>query len=426
MTLPAMSSMTIAGALADFRTGRLTAEALVSLALEAASEHAALNAIAELRAEYALARARELDRQLAAGRVAGLLHGIPVTLKDLFHTDGFTMRAGTRAPLPALGRSTAVDRLLDAGAIMIATTNMHEVALGLTGENEWTGDVLNPHDPERQSGGSSSGPAVAVSVGIGLASLGTDLGGSIRVPAANCGVVGFKPTHGLVPLDGALPLSPTCDHAGPIARSVEDARLLTQVLGGRELPYRQMEKTRFGYPAAYLDGRLSPSMESAFERLLQELSTAGAEISSIDVPDIDLTLEVYTPIVRTEAWQVHRAALTTTPEGFSEPVRRALHRGAATPGPQYAEALRQRSLVAEGLRTAFSSGSRQIGKDAVWRKASPSASAVAVARFMERTCGRIGMRTRASQASATTCGTPALSFPNRRTSSAMKRKSYAD
>ena len=182
-----MSSMTIAGALADFRTGRLTAEALVSLALEAASEHAALNAIAELRAEYALARARELDRQLAAGRVAGLLHGIPVTLKDLFHTDGFTMRAGTRAPLPALGRSTAVDRLLDAGAIMIATTNMHEVALGLTGENEWTGDVLNPHDPERQSGGSSSGSAVAVSVGIGLASLGTDLGGSIRVQPPTVG-----------------------------------------------------------------------------------------------------------------------------------------------------------------------------------------------------------------------------------------------
>lgn len=368
MTLPAKSTMTIVGASADLRAGRLTAEALVGLTHEAASEHAALNAIAELRVEQALARAREADRQLAAGRVAGPLHGIPVTVKDLFHTDGFTMRAGTRAPLPALGRSTAVDRLLDAGAIVIATTNMHEVALGLTGENAWTGDVLNPYAPERQSGGSSSGSAVAVSVGIGLASLATDTGGSIRVPAANCGVVGFKPSYGLVPLDGALPLSPTCDHAGPIARSVEDARLLTQVLAGRELPYRPMEKTRFGYPAAYLNGRLSPSMASAFERLLQELSAAGAKISFIDVPNIELTLEAYTPIVRTEAWQVHRAALTTTPGGFSEPVRRALHSGAATSEASYAQALGQRSRVIEGLRAAFSSGAI----DALLLPATPS------------------------------------------------------
>ena len=333
----------------------MTAEALVIQALEATSEHAALNAIAEVRAEQALVRAREADRQLAAGRAPGPVHGIPVTVKDLFQMDGFTTRAGTRAPLPTLGRSTAVDRLLNAGAIVIATTNMHEVALGLTGENEWTGDVLNPYAPEWQAGGSSSGSAVAVSVGVGFASLGTDTGGSIRVPAANCGVVGFKPTHGLVPLDGALPLSPTCDHAGPIARSVEDARLLTQVLAGRELPYRPIGKPRFGYPAAYLDGRLSPAMEAAFEQLLQHLSAAGAEISFIDVPGMDLTLGAYTPIVRSEAWQVHRAALAKTPESFSEPVRRALHGGAAIPGARYAEALRQRSRVIAGLRQAFAS-----------------------------------------------------------------------
>ena len=351
----AMTNMTIVGASAELRTRRLSAEALVGMALEAASEHAGLNAIAELRAAQALAGAREADRQLAAGRVPGPLHGIPVTVKDLFHTNGFTMRAGTRAPLPALGRSRAVDRLLDAGAVVIATTNMHEVALGLTGENEWTGDVLNPYNPEWQSGGSSSGSAVAVSVGIGLASLATDTGGSIRVPAANCGVVGFKPSYGVVPLNGVLPLSPTCDHAGPIARSVEDARLLTQVLAGRELPHRPMEKARLGYPAAYLDGRLSPSMGSAFERLLQHLSAFGAEIRLIDVPGIELTLEAYTLIVRTEAWQVHRAALGTTPEGFSEPVRRALHGGAATPRARYSEALRQRIRVIEGLREAFSS-----------------------------------------------------------------------
>ncbi|CAA9520767.1 MAG: hypothetical protein AVDCRST_MAG09-2027, partial [uncultured Sphingomonas sp.] len=181
-------------------------------------------------------------------------------------------------------------------------------------------------------------------------------GGSIRVPAANCGVVGFKPTYGLVPLDGALPLSPTCDHAGPIARSVEDARLLTQVLTARELPYRHIGKPRLGYPAAYLNGRLSHPMKSAFEQLLQQFSAAGAEISAIAVPDMDPTLAAYTPIVRAEAWQVHRAALGTTPQGFSEPVRRALQSGAAITQARYAEALAQRSRVTEGLRRAFSSG----------------------------------------------------------------------
>jgi Asp-tRNA(Asn)/Glu-tRNA(Gln) amidotransferase A subunit family amidase len=116
-----------------------------------------------------------------------------------------------------------------------------------------------------------------------------------------------------------------------------------------------MGKARFGYPAVYLDGRLSPVMEAAFEQLLQQLSAAGAEICSIDVPDMDLTLTAYTPIVRTEAWRVHRAALATTPEGFSEPVRRALRGGAVTSGARYAEALRQRSRVVAGLRQAFAS-----------------------------------------------------------------------
>ena len=194
-----MSRQTIIGAREDLRSGRLTAEALVLQALAAASNHATLNAIAQLGEEQALATARHQDRELAAGRHCGPLHGIPVTVKDLFHTDGFSTHAGTRAPLPVLGQSGAVARLKAAGAIVIAKTNMHEVALGLTGENEWTGDVRNPHDPERQSGGSSSGSAVAVATGIGLASLGSDTGGSIRVPAANCGVVGFKPHMALCP-----------------------------------------------------------------------------------------------------------------------------------------------------------------------------------------------------------------------------------
>jgi len=213
---------TIQEAAAALDAGHVTAEVLVLQALDAISQHRSLNAIAELGSEQALKTARERDKERAAGLQRGPLHGIPITVKDLFEVQGFSTRAGTRAQLEALGPSTAVTRLQEAGAIVIAKANMHEIALGLTGENEWTGDVENPHDAGRQSGGSSSGSAVSVAVGAGLASFGTDTGGSIRVPAALCGITGFKPTHGLVPLDGTLALSPTCDHAGPLARNVAD------------------------------------------------------------------------------------------------------------------------------------------------------------------------------------------------------------
>jgi aspartyl-tRNA(Asn)/glutamyl-tRNA(Gln) amidotransferase subunit A len=316
-------------------------------------EHQSLNAIAQVDAEQALRTARERDSEQAAGSRRGPLHGIPVTVKDLFEVPGFATRAGTRAPLEALGTSTAVSRLQNAGAIVIAKANMHEVALGLTGENAWTGDVRNPHDPARQSGGSSSGSAVAVAAGAGLASLGTDTGGSIRVPASLCGVTGFKPTHGLVPLDGAMSLSPTCDHAGPLARTVADARLMTEVLSGRKLPLSELRKPRLGVPTSYLEGRLTPTMRQAFEELLHRLGSAGAVLTSVDVPDLELTLGAYTPLVRAEAAHVHRTALAVAPEGFSAGVRTALQAGALLGASDYLEARAGRRQVIEGLRQAF-------------------------------------------------------------------------
>ena len=212
-----MEPDTLGAAAAALRAGTTTSRELVERALARADARAELNVVAHLDRDGALELARTRDSQLAAGDVVGPLHGLPITVKDLFVVDGFPLRAGTRAPLPDLGgQGTAVTRLRDAGAIVVATVNLHEVAYGITGENQWTGHVANPVDPLRQAGGSSSGSAAAVAAGIGLASLGTDTGGSIRVPASHCGVVGFKPTTGRVPLDGALPLSLTCDHAAPL------------------------------------------------------------------------------------------------------------------------------------------------------------------------------------------------------------------
>ena len=349
-------------------SGQATAEELLLQALDQAQAHQNLNALALLEPQAALDTARERDRELLKGRPPGSLHGIPITVKDLFAVPGMATRAGTRAPVPPLGTSTAVGRLLEAGAVILGKANMHEVALGLTGENVWTGDVGNPHDPDRQAGGSSSGSGVAVAVGIGLASLGTDTGGSIRVPAALCGIVGFKPTHGLVPLDGALPLSPTCDHAGPLTRCIRDARLLTEVLAGQRLPTTELDRPTFGIPFGYLKGRLTRRMRDAFEELLGLLEGAGARLKPVEVADLSLTADVYTPLVRAEAAYVHRRALREAPDGFSAPVRRALESGAAMSVQDYLEARALRRRVIAGLDRALASG----GINALLLPATPS------------------------------------------------------
>ena len=247
-----------------------------------------------------------------------------------------------------------MERLRDAGAVIVAKTNMHEVALGVTGENPWTGDVLNPLEAARQAGGSSSGSGAAVAAGIGLASLGTDTGGSIRIPAALCGVVGFKGTHGLVPLDGALALSPTCDHAGPLARTVEDARTVFEVLSGRPLAAPGPGSLRFAVPCDYLDGWLSPGVREVFASLLAGLARSAHSLSDASIPELELTAEAYTPLVRAEAAFVHRAALAAGGEGFSPATLASLEAGAALTAGEYLLSRDRRARVIAGLDAALS------------------------------------------------------------------------
>lgn len=350
-----MEPDTLGAASAALRAGTTTSVELVERALERAADRTAGNALAHLDAVGARALARTRDAQLAAGGLLGPLHGLPVTVKDLFVVDGFPLRAGTKAPLPDLGaQGTAVTRLRDAGAIIVATTNLHEVAYGITGENPWTGDVTNPVDAARQSGGSSSGSAAAVAAGIGLASLGTDTGGSIRVPASHCGIVGFKPTHGRVPLDGALPLSLTCDHAGPLVRSVDDAALFTAVLAGATpAPLLPRMPSRFAVPLAFLRGRLSRSVRHAFEGWLDLARRAGVDVVDLDLPGVDRALDIFRAIQGPEAARVHAGALAHAPERFSPVVRAQLEAGAKVSEAAEAEAREARQALADALDTAI-------------------------------------------------------------------------
>jgi aspartyl-tRNA(Asn)/glutamyl-tRNA(Gln) amidotransferase subunit A len=335
---------------------------LVNRALEIAEARVDLNVFAHLDATGARETAMALDLEAQSGRFLGPLHGVPITIKDLFNVAEMPTRAGTRATLPEVFQNPsrdalAVSRLRFAGAVILGKVNMHEIALGITGENVWTGDVQNPLDPTRQAGGSSSGSAAAVAASIGFASLGSDTGGSIRIPASFCGCVGFKPSFGLVPLEGALHLSMTCDHAGPLTRTVRDVHLMTEVLSAQTLPFETLKTikgSKFGVPRSWLEGRLGIEVRAGFEAMLERLRLAGASVIDVGPRHLELVNAAYSPLVRAEAAFVHRQALLLEPQGFSLVVRAPLDLGIKISAMEYLQALEDRQSVISGLEDVFS------------------------------------------------------------------------
>lgn len=339
---------------AKARAGQPFAVELLAQTEQRARAAADLNPLAWTDWAAARQAAERVDQAILAGRPQPALAGVPISIKDLYSVQGTEMKAGTRAKLPDSGQgdAAAVQRLRAAGAIIFGKTNLHEVALGATGENAWTGDVKNPFDPRRQSGGSSSGAGVCVARGIGLAGLGSDTGGSIRIPANFCGVVGFKPSFGAVPLAGALHLSWTCDHGGPLTRSVADARSVFEVLSQRRCDHvRAPAAPRFAVPAQWLRPRLSAEVAACFEMTLQTLRRAGASVTEVDTPQLPKAWLCYTPIVRAEAAFVHRACLAQGGEGFSEAVLAPLRLGEKITAVEYLSAMQLRAEVAAELQT---------------------------------------------------------------------------
>lgn len=348
-TPPAAAASSLAGLVDAIARQAMRSQQLVESAQSQAQRYADLNAIAWVDWSASIDHARRLDDEARRGVLRGALHGVPVSVKDLFAVRDMPMRAGTRAPLPDLGAEEAVlvKRLRAAGALVFAKTNMHEIALGATGENAWTGDVKNPFDPARQSGGSSSGAGVAVATGIGIAGIGSDTGGSVRIPAAFCGVTGFKPSYGAIPLEGALALSWTCDHAGPLARSVADCALLFEAMALRRVAHgRVARRPRIRVPRAWLRGRLQPVVRERFERTVAALAAGAADVEDVAVTQLDRAWNCYTPIVRAEAAWVHRAALATGGRGFSPAVLPALQAAQQMPARDYIDALETRAAIA--------------------------------------------------------------------------------
>lgn len=314
--------------------------------------------------DTARAEADTADARARDGSSLGPLDGIIVSIKDLFDVAGEPTRAGSRIledAAPAAEDAAAVRRLREAGAVIVGKTSMSEFAFTGVGANPHYGTPGNPADRARVPGGSSSGAAVAVADGMCEISIGTDTGGSTRIPAALCGVVGFKPSKYRVPTDGAFPLSHTLDSIGPIARSVEDCAKADTVLAAEEpwplQPY-PLDGLKLGIASGLPLGDLDATVSSKFMVALSAVSGANAQLSEVETPLFDDMREVNSTatIATVEAYELHRDRLATRGDEMDPFIRARIEMGKAVSPSDYQEMLEARARLAaamDSLLTGF-------------------------------------------------------------------------
>jgi aspartyl-tRNA(Asn)/glutamyl-tRNA(Gln) amidotransferase subunit A len=342
---------------ADLAAGKTTSEKLTRECLEKIADPVGegQRAFIKVYADAAIACARAADLHRANGLVASPLAGIPISIKDLFDIAGDITRAGSiilqDAP-PALRDAPAIARLRAAGAVIVGRTNMTEFAYGAHGMNHHYGTPLNPHDraTQRIPGGSTSGGAVSVTDDMAAATIGSDTGGSVRIPAALCGITGFKPTQARVPLAGAFPLSTTRDSIGPLGNSVACCVWLDAIMAGEEVavpaPF-PLKGLRFGVPTARLLDVLAPQVAAAFERVLSTLSAHGALIEEFVFSEIEQEASgsAKANFSAVEAYALHRERLAQHPDKFDPRVYKRLLLGANMNAADYYDLIQLRSKL---------------------------------------------------------------------------------
>jgi aspartyl-tRNA(Asn)/glutamyl-tRNA(Gln) amidotransferase subunit A len=297
-----------------------------------------------------LARAKRAEKEFASGKDLGPLHGVPVALKDLVDMAGVPTTYSSKAGSPKTPTRDAplVAKLKAAGAVIIGKTNLLEYAYGAVHPD--VGQTNNPWDYKRTSGGSSGGSAAAVATGMCYAALGTDTGGSIRIPAAYCGIVGLKPTFGTVDLAGVQALSWSLDHGGPLARSCADAALFLAAITGKRFAGKpkDVKGLRFGVMKHQDEAKhLQPGVKKAVDGVLGRLKKAGAVLKPVSVPNMDLAPDALMAILYPEASVIHQRLIAAEPGGFGEITRQQIEAGFAIPATAYVRGqMLQRALAA--------------------------------------------------------------------------------
>jgi aspartyl-tRNA(Asn)/glutamyl-tRNA(Gln) amidotransferase subunit A len=290
-------------------------------------ENPRLNAFILVMRDAARRQAADLDRELAAGRDRGPLHGVPISVKDLFDVAGTATTAASRVREGHVAAADAdvVVQARAAGAVIVGKTNLHEFAFGTTNDESAFGPARNPHDPARSPGGSSGGSAASVAAGMALGTIGSDTGGSIRIPAAACGIVGLKPTFGEISLAGAVPLSRSLDHAGPLAVTVRDTWLLYRALKGvHDSPPDTISRLEVGVLGGYFCDLLDDDVRQRFEEAVSALRSNGATIDERRIEHASLTAPAYMHISFGDAAAYHAKTIESVPHLYTPPVRQRI------------------------------------------------------------------------------------------------------
>ena len=330
-----------------------------------------LNAFITVTADAARAQADQAAREIAAGRYRGPLHGVPISLKDLIDTRGIRTTCGSRVladHVPARD-ATVTARLREAGAVLLGKASLHEFAYGVTNNNPHFGPTGNPWALDRIPGGSSGGGAAAVAAGLGCVSIGTDTGGSIRIPAALCGVVGLKPSYGRVSTHGVFPLSWSLDHPGPLVRSVEDAAIVLQAIAGpdphdratlgqtvpdfRATVRRDVRGLRLGVLDDPYHRQVEHGVRITFDAALDVLRGLGLRLEPITVPRAADAFVAQLAIIQAESASVHERWLAERPNDYGPETLERLRQGQFVTATQYLRAQKVRGLVIEEFGELF-------------------------------------------------------------------------
>jgi aspartyl-tRNA(Asn)/glutamyl-tRNA(Gln) amidotransferase subunit A len=326
-----------------------------------------INAFISVTGEQALATARELEAEQKSGKWRGPLHGIPIALKDNIDTAGIRTTAASgvfKDRIPGEDAEVVV-RLKKAGAIVLGKLNLHEFALGGTSAVTYFGAVHNPWSLAHVSGGSSGGSAAAIAADFCFGTLGTDTGGSIRIPASHCGIVGFKPTYGRVSNRGVIPMAWTLDHVGPMCKTVEDAALMLNVIAGYDeldpvsvnvpvADYSRAVRTptaklRVGVPRTPFFDNLHPEIAKAMEAAIDVLRKLTAGVKDVQVPPAGNIADVWNP----EIYAYHTPWITKTPELYQEATRNLIQRAGDARSSVYAQARHQVDVVRREIKRVF-------------------------------------------------------------------------
>jgi aspartyl-tRNA(Asn)/glutamyl-tRNA(Gln) amidotransferase subunit A len=342
------------------RARTLTSEALTDECLQRIeADNHRLNAFILVLADQARRQAHDADRELAAGHDRGPLHGVPISIKDLIDVAGTPTTAASRVRAGHVADRDApvIASLRQAGAVFVGKTNLHEFALGTTSEDSAFGPARNPYDVTRSPGGSSGGAGISVAAGMAVAAIGTDTGGSIRIPSAACGVVGLKPDHGELSTAGVIPLSDKLDHVGPLTRNAADARVIYRLLTGRRPastePPVPIVSLRLAVPRPYFLDLLDDEVRRRFDEALERLRAAGAHVTDVAIPHTAAIAATYLNIVLTDAFAYHRPTLERAPEQYTAPVRQRLEMGRLVSASDYHQALNMRDVLRRDVSAAL-------------------------------------------------------------------------